>query len=183
MAKIKRSVDYLIWLDLEMTGLEPERHAIIEIGSAITDNDLNVIAEGPAIAIYQPPKVLARMDSWCVRQHGKSGLTQRVKDSKISLADAEDQTLRFLKQYCLPGISPLCGNSIGQDRRFLNKYMPKLNEFFHYRNVDVSSVKELVRRWYPPSIKAPPKLNTHHVLDDIRESIAELNFYRKAIFR
>jgi oligoribonuclease len=170
-------------LDLEMTGLDPERHAIIEIGCAVTDSQLQLIAEGPTFAVYQPPKVLAKMDAWCVRQHGKSGLTQRVKDSKVNLAQAERKTLQFLRQYCRPGVSPLCGNSIGQDRRFLVKYMPRLNDFFHYRNIDVSSIKELVKRWYPASYQAPSKKSTHSVLDDIRESIAELEHYRKAVFK
>lgn len=176
-------MDRLIWLDLEMTGLDPECHAILEIGSVVTDSQLNVIAEGPTFAIFQPPNVLDGMDPWCVKQHGGSGLTQRVKDSKISLRQAERRTLQFLKRYCTPRSSPLCGNSIGQDRRFLYRYMPELNAFFHYRNIDVSSIKELVRRWYPAKFHAPDKRSTHHVLDDIRESIAELRHYRDKVFR
>ena|SRR5258708_2713107 len=183
MPKKPKANERLIWLDLEMTGLDPERHAIIEIGCAVTDSDLHVIAEGPTLAISQPPAVLALMDPWCVKQHGNSGLTQRVKDSKVTIQDAERNTLEFLKRYCKPNMSPLCGNSIGQDRRFLVRYMPKLNEFFHYRNIDVSSIKELVRRWYPPKFQAPLKRSTHHVLDDIRESIAELRHYREKVFR
>lgn len=183
MTPLKPRKDYLIWLDLEMTGLDPEQHAIIEIGCAITDSQLRLIAEGPVFAVHQSPKVLAKMDSWCVRQHGKSGLTQRVKDSKVSVAAAERQTLQFLKKYSVPGSSPLCGNSIGQDRRFLVRYMPRLNDFFHYRNVDVSSIKELVKRWYPKRFQAPAKNSTHYVLDDVRESIAELAHYRTAVFR
>jgi oligoribonuclease len=175
--------DYLIWLDLEMTGLDPERHAIIEIGCAVTDSDLHLIAEGPALAVSQSAKVLARMDPWCVNQHGRSGLTQRVKESRVSLAEAERRTLRFLQRYCRPKSSPLCGNSIGQDRRFLVRYMPKLNNFFHYRNIDVSSIKELVSRWYPSRFHAPKKSKTHHVVDDIRDSIAELKYYRKSVFK
>ncbi len=183
MSKIQPRNDRLIWLDLEMTGLDPERHAIIEIGCAVTDSQLQMIAEGPVFAIYQPPATMAKMDAWCVRQHGKSGLTQRVKDSQVSLASAERQTLQFLRQYCIPGSSPLCGNSIGQDRRFLVRYMPKLNNFFHYRNVDVSSIKELVKRWYPKKYQAPAKNSTHYVLDDVRESISELVYYRAKVFR
>ena len=182
MAKPKRSKDYLIWLDLEMTGLDPEVHAIIEIGCAVTDSQLNLIAEGPVFAIAQSKKVMAKMDAWCVKQHGQSGLTRRVQESKIDLKKAEAETLQFLKRYCEPKSSPLCGNSIGQDRRFLYKYMPVLNDFFHYRNIDVSSVKELVRRWYPRTFEAPAKKNTHHVLDDVRESIAELKYYRQKVF-
>ena len=173
----------LIWLDLEMTGLDPERHAIIEIGSVVTDGNLTVIAEGPCIVVHQPESALKLMDAWCVEQHGKSGLTQKVRDSKCDVRQAEQETLAFLRKHCEPRTSPLCGNSIGQDRRFLDRYMPALNEFFHYRNVDVSSIKELVRRWYPASFHAPEKKKTHHVLEDIRESIEELRHYRKTVFR
>jgi oligoribonuclease len=175
--------DRLIWLDLEMTGLEPERHAIIEIGSVVTDGQLNVVSEGPCFVIHQPESVLALMDEWCVKQHGQSGLTQKVRDSQITLAQAEMQTLAFLREHCAERTSPLCGNSISQDRRFLDRYMPTLNAFFHYRNVDVSSIKELVRRWYAPELQAPEKRKTHHVLEDIRESIEELRFYRRTVFR
>jgi oligoribonuclease len=175
--------DNLIWLDLEMTGLEPEQHAIIEIGCCVTDGQLNVLAEGPVFALHQSEAELAKMDAWCVKQHGQSGLTERVRKSTITLADAEQKTLAFLKQHCEAGQSPLCGNSIGQDRRFLDKYMPTLNAFFHYRNVDVSTIKELVRRWYDASAQAPEKHKTHAVLDDIRESIEELRFYRRTIFK
>jgi oligoribonuclease len=183
MAKKSKQDDRLIWLDLEMTGLDPECHAILEIGSAVTDSQLNILAVGPVFAISQPPSVLAVMDPWCVEQHGKSGLTKRVQESKVSLRDAEHKTLQFLSRHCKPKTSPLCGNSIGQDRRFLVRYMPELNEFFHYRNVDVSSIKELVRRWYPPKFQAPSKRGTHYVLDDIKESIAELKHYRKKVFK
>ncbi len=179
---MKRS-DALIWLDLEMTGLEPDIHTIIEIGCAVTDSDLTIIAEGPAFVIHQSEEELAKMDLWCVDQHGRSGLTQKVRDSTLSMATAEAETMTFLQRYCEPGKSPLCGNSIGQDRRFLYKYMPTLNEFFHYRNVDVSTIKELARRWYPPTLQAPEKSKTHHVLDDIRESVEELRHYRRAIFK
>jgi len=175
--------DLLIWLDLEMTGLNPEKDVIMEIGTVVTDKDLRVIAEGPALAIHQEDSVLNHMDSWCIEHHGQSGLTQRCRDSKISTDQAERQTLEFLKQHCPAGKIPLCGNSIGQDRRFLAKYMPTLNQFFHYRNVDVSSIKELVIRWYPTLQNAPTKKKTHFVLDDIRESIAELQHYRQTIFK
>ena len=178
-----KNADNLIWLDLEMTGLEPQHHVILEIGCAVTDSQLKLIAEGPVFVISQPENVLASMDPWCIDQHGKSGLTEKARRSQISLAEAEEKTLEFLRHYCVEKVSPLCGNSIGQDRRFLEKYMPKLNGFFHYRNVDVSSIKELARRWYPPGDQAPEKNKTHHVLDDIRESIAELQHYRRAIFK
>jgi oligoribonuclease len=173
----------LIWLDLEMTGLDPEKHVIIEIGCVITDSELNVMAEGPSFAVHQPEEELAKMDEWCVTHHGKSGLTARVRASKVSPAQAEQETLAFLKKHCPARQSPLCGNSISQDRRFLNKYMPELEAYFHYRNVDVSSIKELVKRWYPPTLQAPEKRKTHNVVDDIRESIEELRHYRNTIFR
>jgi oligoribonuclease len=175
--------DLLVWLDLEMTGLDPKQHAIIEIGCAVTDSQLQIVAEGPALVISQPKDVLDQMDPWCVEHHGKSGLTQKVRESQMRLAQAEQQTLDFLRLYCVPGSSPLCGNSIGQDRRFLVRYMPTLNDFFHYRNIDVSSIKELVARWYPAPFHAPKKAGTHHVLDDIRESIAELKYYRETVFK
>src|SRR5579864_4382541 len=175
--------DALIWLDLEMTGLDPEKETILEIGTVVTGPELEVIAEGPTIAIHHPETVLKSMEPWSLEHHEKSGLTQRCRDSKISMSQAEQETLKFLVKHCPAGKIPLCGNSIGQDRRFLCKYMPKLNDFFHYRNVDVSSIKELVRRWYPDSRHSPEKKKTHHVLDDIRESIEELKYYRQTIFK
>lgn len=175
--------DALIWLDLEMTGLDPAQHTILEIGTVVTDSDLKIIAEGPAIAIHHPEVVLASMDPWCVEHHGKSGLTARCRYSKITLVQAEAQTLSFLQKHCLPTKIPLCGNSIWMDRKFLAKYMPTLHEFFHYRNVDVSSIKELVSRWYPASQQSPRKKKTHYVLDDIHESIDELKYYRETIFK
>ena len=178
-----KSDDCLIWLDLEMTGLLPDVHTIIEIGCVVTDSQLNILVEGPVMAIHQSEEELTKMDSWCVDQHGRSGLTEQVRRSKISLSEAEEKTLAFLEKHCVAGKSPLCGNSIGQDRRFLDKYMPRLNAFFHYRNIDVSTVKELVNRWYPANLQAPEKKKTHHVLDDIRESIAELRHYRQTVFR
>jgi len=149
--------DRLIWIDLEMTGLDPEQERIIEMASIITDSQLNIVAEGPVIAIHQPDSLLEQMDEWCTRTHGASGLTQRVKESTISEAEAEQQTLEFLGKHLEPGQSPLCGNSIGQDRRFLVKYMPKLEAFFHYRNLDVSTVKELARRWRPDVLEGVKK--------------------------
>lgn len=183
MSPSRRGKSFLIWLDLEMTGLDPDRHTILEIGTAITDNSLKVLAEGPAIAIHHPEAVLKNMDSWCIEHHGKSGLTEKCRASRVSMAQAEERTLMFLKKHLKPDALPLCGNSIGQDRRFLIKYMPKLNAFFHYRNVDVSSIKELVHRWYPRSSYAPEKKKSHLVLDDIRESIEELKHYRRAVFK
>lgn len=177
------SKDLLVWLDLEMSGLDPERHVILEIGLAVTDNQLKRVASSPAWAIHQGEDVLGAMDPWCTEHHGKSGLTQRCRESTITLREAEKLALDFLSAHVAPQSSPLCGNSIGQDRRFLYKYMPALSDFFHYRNVDVSSIKELVRRWYPASLAAPPKRKTHSVMEDIQESIEELRHYRKAVFR
>lgn len=173
----------LIWLDLEMTGLEPEKDFILEIATVVTDSDLQVLAEGPCLAIHQPDAVLDGMDPWCVEQHGKSGLTQRCRDSKHAVLDAQARTLEFLSQYCAPGKSPLCGNTIGQDRRFLVKYMPRLSEFFHYRSIDVSSIKELVSRWYPDAKYVYSKTKQHLSLADVHESIDELRHYRETVFR
>ena len=166
-----------------MTGLEPEHQTILEIGTLVTDSALAVVAEGPSFVIHQPESVLEAMDPWCINQHGLSGLTQKSRESKISLGAAEQLTLEFLQKHCAPKSSPLCGNSIGQDRRFLIKYMPTLNVFFHYRNIDVSTIKELCKRWYPKTCQAPTKKSTHQVLDDIRESIEELQHYRRTIFK
>lgn len=169
----------LIWIDLEMTGLEPRTDVIIEIATIVTDSDLNVLAEGPTLAIHQPDVVLDAMDEWCTNQHGKSGLTQRVKDSKVTEAEAEQQTIEFLKQYVEAGASPMCGNSIGQDRRFLDKYMPELEAFFHYRNLDVSTLKELAKRWKPDVAAGVVKKGSHLAMDDIKDSIEELKHYRE----
>jgi oligoribonuclease len=169
----------LIWIDLEMTGLEPETDVIIEMATIITDSQLNVLAEGPVIAVHQSDAVLAGMDEWNTRTHGESGLVQRVRDSKISPAEAEAQTIAFIEQWVPKGKSPICGNSIGQDRRFLCRYMPTLEAFFHYRNLDVSTLKILVERWAPQLKDGVQKKGTHQALDDIRESIAELQYYRK----
>ena len=177
-----RRPDNLIWLDLEMTGLDPQRYTILEIATIVTNAHLGILAEGPRLAIHHPPRVLARMEPWSRQQHARSGLTQRVRESRVSLQEAEAQTLRWLRRWTLPGASPLCGNSIGHDRRFLVKYMPKLHAWFHYRNVDVSTIKELARRWYPADWAPPPKVSKHLELDDIRDSIAELRHYRQQIF-
>ncbi len=173
----------LIWLDLEMTGLEPAVDKIIEIATIVTDQELNILAEGPVIAIHQDDTVLNAMDDWNQKHHGESGLIERVKQSQFTEADAIAQTIEFLSQYVPAGKSPMCGNSIGQDRRFLNKYMPELEDYFHYRNIDVSTIKELVRRWQPDVMNGFSKRNTHQALIDIQESIAELQFYRTKVFK
>ena len=166
-----------------MTGLSPENDVIIEIATLVTDAELNILAEGPIIAIDQPKARLDAMDEWCTRQHGKSGLTQRVLESDISVAEAEQATLDFLVQWVAKGASPMAGNSICQDRRFLAKYMPRLESYFHYRNLDVSTIKELARRWYPQSLAGFKKSATHLAMDDIKESVAELQYYREVLFK
>ena len=169
----------LIWLDLEMTGLDPDNDLIIEIATVVTDKYLNVLAEGPVIAVHQSDQVLAAMDDWNQEHHGKSGLIERVKASTIDAAQAMQQTLDFLKQWVAADESPMCGNSIGQDRRFLYRYMPELEMYFHYRNIDVSTVKELARRWAPAIYDSVQKKETHQALDDVLESIEELKHYRE----
>ena len=173
----------LIWIDLEMTGLNPDTDRIIEIATIITDSQLNVIAQGPVLAVHQPEAIMNSMDEWYTRTHGGSGLTQRVKESTLSEADVERQTLEFLQQHVPKNKSPLCGNSICQDRRFLARSMPALESYLHYRNLDVSSIKELVRRWKPEIAPGFEKKNTHKALDDILESIAELKYYREHFFK
>ncbi|WP_424398991.1 oligoribonuclease [Motiliproteus coralliicola] len=173
----------LIWIDLEMTGLDPKKERIIEIATIVTDADLNIIAEGPNLVINQPDSLLDAMDEWCTRQHGQSGLTQRVRDSKVSERDAELATLAFIREHVDEGASPICGNSIGQDRRFLVAYMPELETFFHYRNLDVSTIKELARRWRPEVLDGVKKKGSHLALDDIRDSINELVHYRETFFQ
>jgi len=173
----------LVWIDLEMTGLDPKKERIIEIATIVTDCELNVIEEGPVLAINQPDTLLDAMDEWCTRTHGASGLTQRVKDSKVTTAEAEAATLAFLRRHVEKGASPMCGNSVHQDRRFMVNEMPELEAFFHYRNIDVSTLKELAVRWHPELPKKFKKAGTHLALDDIRESIAELRFYRDEFIR
>lgn len=170
---------HLIWIDLEMTGLLPEKHRIIEIATIITDTELNIIAEGPMLAIHQTEAVLSLMDPWCVQQHGQSGLTQRVQDSTLTEAQAEQLTLEFIQKHVPEKQSPICGNSICQDRRFLYQYMPTLEAYFHYRNLDVSTLKILAQRWAPQVAEAFKKESKHLALDDIRDSIEELRHYRK----
>lgn len=175
--------DLLVWIDLEMTGLDPEKERIIEVATLVTDADLNVVAEGPVIAVKQSDDLLAKMDEWNQKTHGESGLVARVKDSQTDTAGAEQQTLDFLRQYVVAGSSPMCGNSIHQDRRFLEREMPALWSFFHYRNLDVSSVKELAKRWNPGALAGFSKRNVHLAMDDIKESIAELAHYRNTFLR
>jgi oligoribonuclease len=171
----------LIWIDLEMTGLDPEKDFILEIASVVTDNKLELVAEGPDIAINQPEEILASMDEWAMTHHKKSGLLDRARASSHDCQSAEQETLAFLSIYCRKEVSPLCGNSVWQDRRFLKRHMPCLEEFFHYRNIDVSTIKELVRRWYP-SLPPYKKQKSHLALSDIKESIDELRYYQQKVF-
>ena len=173
---------YLIWIDLEMTGLMPDTDQIIEIATVLTDNELNVVAEGPDLVIQQPEEVLGRMDAWNQRQHGSSGLLARVRASRMTVTEAERQTLLFLSTHVPPGMSPMCGNSICQDRRFLARLMPELERFFHYRNLDVSTLKELARRWMPSMASGHSKESAHLARADIYESISELRYYRERMF-
>lgn len=171
--------DNLIWIDLEMTGLDPDADRIIEIATIVTDSQLEVVAEGPVIAVHQPDSLLDSMDEWNTRHHNNSGLVERVRASAYSEADAERETLDFLAQHVDKGMSPMCGNSICQDRRFLWRSMPELEAFFHYRHLDVSTLKELARRWKPDILDGLTKQGAHRALDDIRESIEELRYYRR----
>ncbi|MBL4782431.1 MAG: oligoribonuclease [Porticoccaceae bacterium] len=169
----------LIWIDLEMTGLDTENDHIIEIATLVTDSELNTLAEGPILAIHQPDDVIAGMDEWNTRQHGQSGLIERVANSHLSATDAEQQTIEFLRSWVAAGKSPMSGNSICQDRRFMAREMPLLEDYFHYRNLDVSSIKELARRWRPEILQGFKKKASHLAMDDILDSIAELKYYRQ----
>ncbi|PSV24355.1 MULTISPECIES: oligoribonuclease [unclassified Photobacterium] len=172
----------LIWIDLEMTGLDPETHKIIEIATIVTDPQLNILAEGPVLAIHQPEAELDKMDDWCTNTHTNSGLVERIRKSTVTEQQAVAQTIAFLEQWVPKGSSPICGNSIGQDRRFLYKHMPELEQYFHYRYLDVSTLKELTRRWKPELLDGLNKKGSHLALDDIRDSIDELRYYRENIF-
>ena len=173
----------LVWIDLEMTGLDPDTDSIIEIATLVTDQELNVLAEGPELAIRHPLARLEAMDDWNRNTHGKSGLWQRVLDSEVDAAQAEARTIEFLSAWLPAGKSPMCGNSICQDRRFLARSMPTLEDYFHYRNLDVSTLKELVRRWKPELLKGVPKEGKHEALADVYESIEELRYYRRHFIR
>ena len=176
-------INHLIWIDLEMTGLDTVNDHIIEIATIITDASLNKVAEGPILAIHQPDSVLAQMDNWNTRQHTGSGLVRRIRESTLSMQDAERQTLDFIAQHVARGRSPMCGNSICQDRRFLARQMPELERYFHYRNLDVSSVKEMVSRWAPELLNGFKKQSKHLASDDIKDSIDELIYYRRCAFK
>ncbi len=169
----------LIWIDLEMTGLDPINDRIIEVATIVTDGELNVVAEGPVLAVHQSDEVLAGMDEWNTNTHNKTGLVERVRTSTLDEAEVERQTIAFLSEHVGKNKSPMCGNSICQDRRFLARYMPELEAYFHYRNLDVSSLKELAKRWKPQILPGFSKKNTHRALDDIRESVDELKYYRE----
>lgn len=177
------SPDNLIWIDLEMTGLDPDKDTIIEIATIVTDSNLNILAEGPVLAVHQSDEVLAAMDEWNTRQHGQSGLTQRVRESTTGMAEAERETLAFLREWVEPGASPMCGNTICQDRRFLWRWMPDLEAFFHYRHVDCSTLKEIARRWAPAVADGVVKGGSHLAMDDIRDSINEMTHYRDVFLR
>ena len=173
----------LIWIDLEMTGLDTQHDQIIEIATVVTDSNLAILAQGPVIAIHQPDEIMAAMDAWNTSHHGESGLTSRVKQSTSNTRDAEQETLAFLRQYVVPGKSPMCGNSICQDRRFMARLMPELEGYFHYRNLDVSTLKELARLWRPDLVSGFVKRGAHLALDDILESIDELKYYRECLIQ
>ena len=180
---MKAEQENLVWMDLEMTGLDPSKDRILEIAVLVTDSDLNLLSEGPTFFLSQPETILNNMDDWNTRHHTDSGLLDRVRAEGIKEKEAEVRVLDYLNSYVKEGSSPLCGNSVWQDRRFLEKYMPQLNLFFHYRNIDVSSIKELARRWVPEVARGVKKTGAHRALDDIRESLAELKFYRENFFK
>jgi len=180
---MSKSATHLVWLDLETTGIDDRTSKILEIATIITDGQLGVIAEGPVRVIHQQDDVLDTMDPWCIDQHGASGLTEASRRSTVSLEQAEEATLAFVRRHCLRGRAPLAGNSIGFDRRFIMHHMPRLNDYLNYRNVDVSSLKELIARWYPGRVTRIEKASKHRALDDIRESIEELRSYRAAVFK
>jgi len=182
MSSSKKSKN-LIWIDLEMTGLNPEVDRILELATVVTDSELNILAEGPVFAVFQSEEILAGMDAWNVKHHTQSGLIDRVRASKITEMEAEQQTLEFLSQHVKKGMSPMCGNTIWQDRRFLTRYMPLLEQYFHYRLLDVSTFKECARRWYPEVYVGLKKKNKHEALADIHESIHELNYYRTEMLK
>jgi oligoribonuclease len=178
----KKSKKHLVWIDCEMTGLDPAHDVLLEIATIITNYDLEIIDRGPVLAIRQSEARLAKMDEWNQRTHKKSGLLERVRTEGVTVAEAERQTLEFVKRYCHAQTAPLCGNSIGQDKRFLVKYMPEFHAYLHYKVVDVSSIKVLVQEWYGGKYASPPKQELHRALADIEESIAELDYYRKHVF-
>ncbi len=177
-----RKNDRLVWVDMEMSGLQPETDRILEIAMIVTDGDLNIVAEGPVLVVHQEDAVLNRMDAWNKGTHGKSGLIDKVKASTLTEVDVEAACLAFLKQHVKSSISPMCGNTIHQDRRFMNRYMPKLEAYFHYRNIDVSTIKELCKRWQPEIAKGFSKQQAHTALADIIESVEELRYYREKLF-
>ncbi len=179
---MSRSLDNLIWIDLETTGLDPETRVVLEIACLVTDKDLNELGDGVDLVVHQEGHAIGQLDPWCVKQHAASGLLEASRGSETTLAVAEAATLAYVKRHCLSGKSPLAGNSVCFDRRFLIRHMPKLETYFHYRNVDVSSIKELARRWRPAVIEKLTKTSRHRALDDLRESIAELRLYRAAFF-
>ncbi|KAL6734602.1 hypothetical protein Aduo_005128 [Ancylostoma duodenale] len=184
MSKSTGGEGRLIWIDCEMTGLDVEKQTLVEIATIVTDKDLNVVAEGPDIVIHQPEEVLDLMEEWPRQTFIKNGLLKKIRESRITLERAEGMVLEFLEKETVKGECPLAGNSVSMDRCFINKYMPRLGKHLHYRTVDVSTVKELAKRWYPDEfVKAPPKKNTHRALDDIRESIQELQYYRSTVFQ
>jgi oligoribonuclease len=179
---MSQNSSHLIWIDMEMTGLEPYKDTVIEIATLITDVNLNLVEEGPVLAIHQSNEMLAMMDEWNTRHHGDSGLTERVRKSSLDIATAESLTLEFIRQHVPPNTSPMCGNTVSQDRRFLFRYMPKLEQYFHYRHIDVSTLKELAKRWLP-SLPEFQKESKHLAMNDVYESIEELKYYRQHFLR